>query len=117
MNWGTASYHKDPKALAADLERRRAALHRRSVALKAPTPPASQRSSPNGKRSSGKRPTSTRPCGICLDRSPAGGSAGQRVGLRRCGRPREPSFDDGLSAGRFPALAAVRPSAERGDSR
>jgi hypothetical protein len=32
----------DPKALAADLERRRAALHRRSAALWAPTDPAGE---------------------------------------------------------------------------
>jgi hypothetical protein len=38
----TASYHKDPKAQLADLERRRAALHRRSAALRAPTDPAGE---------------------------------------------------------------------------
>ena len=41
-NLGTASYHKDPKALAANLERRRAALLRRSTALRAPTDPADE---------------------------------------------------------------------------
>jgi hypothetical protein len=38
----TASYHKDPKAQLADLERRRAALLRRSAALRAPTTPAEE---------------------------------------------------------------------------